>query len=665
MLGISDHIDIKNKIHQILWKAAPGLVSTGLVLGAASPAQAQSTLALEPCTLPGLEEPVRCGRLEVFEDRRARTGRKIGLKIAVLPALGGSPVAEPLFALAGGPGESSTASAPIFAQILEGVRRERDIVLVDLRGTGGSNPLHCPLPGNDEAPQSYLGDLFPVDSIRDCARRLDAAPAHYTTADAAADLEAVRAVLGHERIDLYGVSYGSRVALVYLRDHPGRVRSAVLHGVVPPDMRIPLHYAEDAQRSLDLLLAECEADAACRAAYPGLREKLAAVEKRLAAAPAEAEVEDPKTKKRVRLRITSDLFREEIRWRLYAEGENVVPSYIQRASEGDFSALARSILRQRRAIAAGVVSLGTLLSVTCTEDVPFFSAEEAKRLAAGSFLGTSRVDQQVRACSVWPRGTPPEGSAEPVRSDVPVLLISGERDPVTPPRWGEQVARHLPRSRHVVFRRGTHAVRSPCVRQILAGFVTRGSAEGLDTSCAEQAPPVAFALPAPPAAPSAAPPPPAPSSARVEGLWEGVIFIQRGWLEVELLVELMAGGAAGWVGNADLPTQGLQYVPLSRVVVDGPKVSFEIHRPAEGAVEALDVRFEGALAEDGRTISGQFQEEGKTYEFALRRIGEAGMERPVPAQPELRLLADRGEELKKLFNQEKDKLRLVLLLSPT
>ncbi|HJX29274.1 MAG TPA: alpha/beta hydrolase, partial [Thermoanaerobaculia bacterium] len=442
---------------------------------------------LEPCTLPGLEGAARCGKLEVFEDRKARTGRKIGLKVAVLPAREGAPSREPLFALAGGPGESSTASARLFDQILDGVRRERDVVLVDLRGTGGSNALHCPVPGNDDDPQSYLGDLFPLEPIRDCLRRLEAAPAHYTTSEAAADLEEVRAALGAERIHLYGVSYGSRAVLVYLREHPERVLSAVLHGVVPTDMRVPLHYAEDAQRSLDLLLAECEADASCRTHYPGLRDKLAAVEKRLAASPAEVEIEDPKTKKRVRLRISPELFHEELRWRLYGEGENVVPSYIQRASEGDFSALAATLLRQRRALASGVISLGTLLSVTCAEDVPFFTSEEARRLAAGSFLGTSRVDQQVRACSVWPRGDVPAGYSQPVRSNVPVLLISGERDPVTPPRWGEQVARHLPRSRHVVFRRGSHAVRSPCVRQILADFVARGTVEGLDTSCSEQA----------------------------------------------------------------------------------------------------------------------------------------------------------------------------------
>ncbi|HYO14193.1 MAG TPA: alpha/beta hydrolase [Thermoanaerobaculia bacterium] len=601
----------------------------------------------------------------MLENRQARAGRKIDIKVVVLPAQGSSPAPDPLFALAGGPGESSTAAARIFAQLLEGVRRDRDVILVDLRGTGGSNPLHCPLPGSDDDPQGYLGDLLPIEAIRDCRKRLNADLTRYTTLDAVADLEEVRAALGYERINLYGVSYGSRAVLVYLRSHPGRVRSAILHGAVPTDMKVPLHYAEDAQRSLDLLLAACEADAACRAAYPGLRAKLAAVEKRLAAAPVDVEIEDPRTKRRVRLRIPLPLFREELRWRLYGEGENVVPSYIERAHEGDFSALAASLLRQRRALAAGALSLGTLLSVTCAEDVPFIDAAEARRRAQGSFLGTDRVDQQVRACSVWPRGKLPSGYHEPVRSEVPVLLISGERDPVTPPRWGEQVARHLPNSRHVVFRGGSHSGRSPCVRQILSDFVGRGTAGGLDDSCAEQAPPVAFALPAAKPAASETPAAGAALSSGPEGLWEGVIFIQRGWLEVELLVELMQGGAAGWAGSVDLPSQGLQYVPLSQVAVDRRKVSFEIHRPAEGAMAAIDARFEGALSEDGRTISGKFLEEGKTFDFALQRIGEAGVERPIPVHPDLRLLADRGEELKALFNQEQDKLRLVLLLSPT
>ncbi len=637
-------------------------------------AQAPPGMALTPCKLAGLEEEARCGTLEVPENHGAPSGRRISLKIAVLPATpatsaGTAPAPDPIFAIAGGPGESAIASAAVFAQLLEEARGERDVVLVDLRGTGGSNRLDCPLPGSDDDPQAYLGDFLPAAAIRECLGRLRESgtePALYTTAQAVEDLEAVRAALGYGKINLYGVSYGSRAALVYLRSHPDRVRSAALQGVVPTDMKAPLHFAADSQRSLDLLLAECETDEACRPAWPDLKKKLAAVQERLAKAPAIAEIEDPKTRKKVRLTIPLDLFNEELRWRLYGEGPSPIPEYIHRAHEGDFSKLAGTILRQRRAIASGAaLSIGTYLSVTCAEDVPLVDPEEAKRLARGTFLGTYRVDQQKRACSVWPRGEVPAGFASEVSSEVPVLLISGERDPATPPRWGEQVSRGLKRSRHVVFGRGAHSGRSPCVRRLLGAFLARGSVEGLDASCTGEAPKVAFTLPA--AAPSSSLQAPAstPVSHSPEGLWEGVIFIQRGWLEVELLVELFQGGPAGWAGNADLPTQGLQFVSLSAISVERPKISFEIHRPAEGSVAAVDTRFEGELSADGRTISGKFLEEGKAFDFALQRIAEAGIDRPVPVQPDLRLLSDRGEELRELFNRDQDKLRLVVLLSPT
>lgn len=659
------------------------------LLGGTSAPAGAAGLALAPCKLTGLEEEARCGTLDVPEDRRHPEGRRISLNIAVLPARGTglSPAADPVFAIAGGPGESAVASAAVFAQLLGGVRDAREVVLVDLRGTGGSNRLDCTLPGSDDDPQGYLGDFLPPEAIRACAARLREAGTDltlYTTAEDVEDLEAVRAALGAEKIDLYGVSYGSRVALVYLRSHPDRVRSAALQGVAPTNIAVPLHHAEDSQRSLDMLLGECEADEACRTAWPDLKRKLAAVEERLAKAPATVEIADPKTKKRVKLTIPLDLFNEELRWRLYTEALSPIPEYIHKAYEGNFNKLAATILRQRRAIASGAaLSLGTYLSVTCTEDVPLVvsaGAEEAKRLARGSFLGTYRVDQQVRACSAWPHGKVPPGFADDVRSDVPVLLLSGDRDPATPPRWGEQAAHYLSRSRHVVFRRGAHVGRSPCVRSILADFLTRGTAEGLDVACASETPKIAFTMPAPPEpaeipaptpAPPAAPPPTAAAvpMTKAEGLWEGAIFIQRGWLEVELMVELFQGGPAGWSGDADLPTQGLQFVPLSAVSVDdggdGRKVLFEIHRPAEGPVAAVDVRFDGELSADGRTISGTLLEDGKTFEFGLRRIGDAGMERPVPAHPDLHLLAGRGDELKDLFNRDQDKLRLVILLSPT
>lgn len=638
-----------------------------LALGATAfrPSPAEAAVELTSCQLPGLTEEVRCGTLQVPEDRGAPTGRKIALNISVLPALGNAPAADPVFAIPGGPGESAVALAAVFAQLLQEARAGRDVVLVDVRGTGGSNRLHCPLQGSDEDPQGYLGDFLPVEPLRECLQKLDANPALYTTSEAVADLEDVRAALGYPKINLYGFSYGTRTALVYLRNHPERVRSAVLQGVAPTDMKTPLHHAEDSQRSLDLLLADCAADEACRTAYPRLKEKLAAVEARLAETPAAVEIEDPKTKKRVRLTISRDLFNEELRWRLYGEGPSPIPEYIQRASEGDFSKLAATLLRQRRAISSGnVLSIGTFLSVTCAEDVPLIDPEEARRLAQGTFLGTYRVDQQARACSVWPRGKVSPDFAEAVRSDVPVLLMSGERDPATPPRWGEQVARGLIHARHVIFPGGAHIGRSPCVRKLLGDFFNRGTVEGLDTACVQEPRKTAFVLPEK----TLTPDPKGGEDKRIasaEGLWEGEVYFQRGWLEVELLVELFQGGPTGWAGNTDLPRIGLEFYPLTSPAVDGRKVSFEIHHDAELERNTIHARFEGELSEDGKTIAGTFTEEGKAHDFALRRIGEAGADRPVPVHPDLQLLSRGSEELRDRFNREQDKLRLILLLSPT
>lgn len=461
----------------------------------ASPAPGRVDLA--PCRLPGLEREARCGTLEVYEDRAARAGRKIGLRIAVLPAQ--SPAApDPLFILVGGPGQSAVSVAGPFANVFAEVLRERDVVLVDQRGTGGSHPLDCSLGGSDDDPQGYFGDMLPVAPLRDCLARLDADPAHYTTPVAMDDLDDVRAALGYERINLFGSSYGTRAVLAYVRQHGGRVRSAVLSGVVPPGMKAPLHYARDSQRALDLLFAECAADAACRQAYPDLPGTLRAVEERLEREPAPVEVQLPALGDRVfRFRLSRDDFNETLRHRLYSEGASQIPLALHRAAQGDFSDMGRQALRLRRAASRGqILSVGVFLSVTCAEDVAFIDPEEARRLAAGTFLGTYRVDQQVRACREWPRGLLPEGYRDDVRSDVPVLLLSGRRDPVTPPVWGEQAARHLSNGRHLVLEQGYHGLPDACVTRLMNDFVRRGTADGLDTSCAERAERVPFALPA-------------------------------------------------------------------------------------------------------------------------------------------------------------------------
>jgi pimeloyl-ACP methyl ester carboxylesterase len=310
------------------------------------------------------------------------------------------------------------------------------------------------------------------------------------------DLDDVREALGYQKINLYGSSFGSRAALVYVRQHPGHVRSIILRGVVPPNMKVPLYYARDAQRALDLLFADCAADAACRQAYPDLPGALRAAQERLAHEPVPVETRLPGTGDRVfRFRLSLGEFNEALRNRLYGEESGEIPLYLSRAAQGDFSDFARGALLQRRAVSQGVLAAGLFLSATCAEDVAFIDPEEAKRLAAGTFLGTWRVDQQAEACRIWPRGTLPKGYREDVRSDVPALLISGQRDPVAPPVWGDQVLRHLPNGRHVVITQGYHGLPPPCVTRLMNDFVHLGTAGGLDTSCADQVEKVPFLLP--------------------------------------------------------------------------------------------------------------------------------------------------------------------------
>ncbi|HEX6199629.1 MAG TPA: alpha/beta hydrolase [Thermoanaerobaculia bacterium] len=462
---------------------------------------AAASLELEPCELPGFQGAARCGTLPVWEDPEAGEGREIGLRVAVLPATGpdgaaGPAKAPPLFALSGGPGESAVLGAGHFARVFAEARKTRDLVLVDQRGTGASNPLRCPFPGDDEDPQSYLGDQLPAAAFEACLETLDADPRLYTTPIAADDLDRVRAALGHERIDLYGFSYGTRVALVYLRRHPERVRSAILAGAVPTDMAVPTHHAPDAQRAMDLLFEECAADAECAAAYPDLKEKFWTVWRRLGEAPVAVDLVDPKTGEEARVTLTRDLFAEEMRWRLYDAEANFIPPLVERAHQGDFRDIAALLLRLRRVIGASqALATGMFMSVTCAEDVPFIDPAEARRLAEGTFLGTYRVEQQREACAVWPRGEVPEGWTEPVRAEAPVLILSGYRDPVTPPQWGESVAAHLPKARHVVLRHGFHAGIGGCEGRLMNRFVIEGTAAGLDVSCAERAPEAPWLMP--------------------------------------------------------------------------------------------------------------------------------------------------------------------------
>jgi len=448
---------------------------------------------LQPCRLAGIDEELLCGKLTVFEDRVTRTSRTIDLNIVVLPAFDQKTKAEPLFDLAGGPGASSADGAGFYAGPGNEYRRRHDVVCIDQRGTGKSNRLAI---RREKTPQYYLSEMYPVDYVKEMRHALErrADLTKYTTSIAMDDLDDVRAWLGYDRINLFGLSYGTRAALVYMRQHPEHVRSVILLGIAPTDLKMPLHHSEGGARAMDLLLGECEQDAACHTAFPQIRDDWTNALAQLEKQPARVEYSPPDKDATTAVEIQRDVFAEKIRSWMYGRDKAArIPLIVHHAADGDFA----PFLQQ--AIGPSIpdfVADGMYLSVTCAEDVPFISQEEAAKLSAGNPFGNYRVFQQRRACGIWPRGDIPTDFLEPVHSNAPVLIFSGNMDPVTPPKYGEEAAGHLPNSRHVIVPEAGHGVDgltdAGCIDRVAFEFLDKGDAKNLDVSCIEQMAPPPF-----------------------------------------------------------------------------------------------------------------------------------------------------------------------------
>ena len=408
-----------------------------------------------------------CGTLEVFENRAAASGRRIPLKVVVLPALSREPRPDQLADLGRG---------------LARVQEQRDVVFVDQRGTGASGPLDCDVGEELEAAPDAVAAA--LEALKQCLAGYEADTRQYTTPNAVDDLDEVRERLGYEQVNLWGGSYGTRVALVYLRRHPERVRSAVIDGVAPVNMHLPLYFARDGERALELLFEACRADAGCAEAFPELEPRTRALIDELRRAPRHVALTQPSTGVAEEIDVDGETIAGIVRVALYsAEAGSLLPLLLSRAALGDFAGL----VTIASAAGDGGISPGLMLSVLCTEDVAGIELERAREAAAGSFLGVVPVERLKESCALWPRGELPEGYHEPVRSDRPVLVLSGELDPVTPPSWGEAAAATLPNARHVVVPGVGHGTSTRgCVPERIGEFFEAGSASGIDFGCVDE-----------------------------------------------------------------------------------------------------------------------------------------------------------------------------------
>jgi pimeloyl-ACP methyl ester carboxylesterase len=432
-------------------------------------------LELTECKVAGATETARCGTLEVPENWDRPDARRITLKVMVIPALEPGDAA-PLFDLAGGPGMAATTGADFYFSDGRAMRQHRDIVLIDQRGTGESAPLRC------AALESVLPvtRMYPPADVESCRAALAAAHdlTQYTTEASARDLEAVRAALGAGKIDLFGISYGTKLGQAYIRAYPGRVRAAAFLGTVPMDLRTPLEHAASAERTLRDLFADCAKDTACAAAFPRLADDWQSLLARFDAGPVDMKVGT------ARIAVEKGPFTEALRAMMTTDaGQRRIPALVSAAARGDFGPFLEAVGPG----GGSMIAEGLYLSVECSESTSRISDADIAAATAGTFLGRYRIDEQLGACRAWPQRKIDELFFAPVESNVPVLFLAGGRDHVAPLRYTEAVAAGFAKSRVVFVEEMPHfpvaMANLACLDAMLLDFYAAGDAAAVDTAC--------------------------------------------------------------------------------------------------------------------------------------------------------------------------------------
>ena len=462
-------------------------------------AQREVNAALDesPCRLVQESLPAAygsCATLEVPEDYADPEGPTLELFFARIPALTAGPAPDPLVLINGGPGGSGVDLYLQLRPAFEPIRRERDILLLDQRGTGRSlSGLDCELPEEFELVTATEQEIRAT--VESCIAEFDHDPRLFTTSVAVRDLETLRTELGVTEWNVYGVSYGTRVAQHYLRRHGDRVRTMILDGIVPPDLALGPDIAVDAGRALDAAFARCAASPACNERFPDIAERFDELRQRFAGQSIEVVVNDPVSGEPKSVELDESHLQGAVRLMSYSDVTvALLPLVIEAAHAGNMLPLAAQAELQIQSVAE---SIGFAMhnSVVCTEDAPWFP-DDTDPDAAFLYLGTTVIDGLRAICESWPAGVIDDDFKEPVASDRPALLLSGEHDPVTPPAYAERVAgAGLTNARHIVGKGQGHGLAAVgCVPRLMEAFVASADPQAPDPACLDEEPPMPFFL---------------------------------------------------------------------------------------------------------------------------------------------------------------------------
>ncbi len=479
--------------------AAIGLSTAALfALGGCSPkpaaegsesARKWGDIAFEPCALAskqGLDaSKAYCAKTKVAEDAANPKSRQIELNLAWIPSENGS-LKDPIVFLAGGPGQAAVDYASYARAILAQANRNRDLLLIDQRGTGESNVLSCPkAEAQFELEDVQLTPAQQLEAMKVCQAEVatKADTRFYTTTDFVRDLETVRQRLKVPQYNLVGISYGTRVAQKYAQAHPANVRSMVLDGVVPNRLVVGGEFARQLDNALKAQDAYCAKDKACKAEYGGnLSQRLRDLRIRLNAAPASVQVRDNATNDLNTLTIDGTRLTALVQKLAYSpEAMSILPLLIKRAEQGDYQPLG-SLINATSDNSYGIEA-GLFMSVVCAEDLPRWSAQTAAG-DQNSLLGRDFRTEYAEACKYWPSGTAPKDFSDTPVRQIPTLMLSGELDPVTPPAYAAEIAKFYPNGRQLTLKGSGHgSMMRGCTARLTAQFIDRGDAKSLDAKC--------------------------------------------------------------------------------------------------------------------------------------------------------------------------------------
>ncbi|MGI2217684.1 Tripeptidyl aminopeptidase precursor [Shewanella baltica] len=433
----------------------------------------------DTCYVEGVSDRLNCGFVTVPENPNKPDGKQIQVHYVVLPAVKNVNHEEALLAIAGGPGQSAIDNAAGFDAMLSKVRQQRDILLIDQRGTGRSNLLTC-----DEGAQSPLSfDDDNADTLAEtqkCLAKIDADVTQYGSLNAIKDFEAVRQHLGYKKLHIYGISYGTRMAQLYMRLYPAHLATVTLDGIVPMQQSV-LEIGASIDRGFDLLFKDCQETAACHAQFPELKAEFDQVAASLAKAPVMENVYDPVTGEKTMLTMTRGKFYGSIRMALYqANVRALVPHAIHQAAKHNFQPI---LGLYSLTIDNAGMAMGMHASVVCGEDMHRITPAMREQ-AQHSFMGKTMLEGLEATCEVWKVPAVDDSFSEPISSDIPTLLLSGEIDPATPPSWGELAMEKLTNAKHFVAPYATHGVAyQSCANNLIADLVRSGSVKDLDGEC--------------------------------------------------------------------------------------------------------------------------------------------------------------------------------------